>query len=181
MPSKRSLPFRRGSCLLACLVTALAGAGCSSGGAEHPAAAGTPSTSSAAFAADVAPVFQANCASGGAGCHGAPSVTMMGDQSRPYLGGTDALTPGEAATILAGIVNRPSAEDPSMPLVTPGDPTQSFLMLKMDGAQGSQSAQCMAGESRSCGLLMPYGRQTVLDQATRDKVRAWIAQGAKND
>ena len=66
-----------------------------------------------------------------------------------------------------------------MPLVTAGDPTRSFLMLKMDGTQDTQANACTAGEMGSCGLSMPYG--TLLDQGTRDRVRAWIAMGASGD
>jgi len=67
--------------------------------------------------------------------------------------------------------------------VTAGDPTKSFLMYKMDGTQDTLSAQCMPGELMAtpyCGLVMPYGAVPIA-QPLRDKVRAWITQGAKNN
>ncbi len=170
----------------------LAATGCSSnaaGPSNTPAATGpgtsaTLDASDPTFAADVLPIFQASCAAGGAGCHGDPSVTTAGTQSRPFLGmPSPAALPGAgssaASAIFNGLVGKASAEDPSMPLVTAGDPTRSFLLLKMDGTQDTQASACAAGEMGSCGLSMPFG--SMLDQGTRDRVRAWIAMGANDD
>ncbi len=132
------------------------------------------------FARDVAPVFQKGCAIAGATCHGSPSVNAKAT-GQPYLGmpagGTDA------AQVLAGIVGVPSAEDPQMNNVTPGQPGQSWLMHKLDGDQCLYSTQCNATGNQifaNCGLQQPYN-SGVLDLATRDTIRRWIAQGAKNN
>ena len=50
-------------------------------------------------------------------------------------------------------------------------------MRKLDGSQCVLDAQCKGG---SCQESMPKG-DGLLDLATRDTVRRWIAQGAKND
>lgn len=167
----------------------LAATGCSSTAANNPSPAGPGSSapldaSDPTFTADVLPIFQASCAAGGVGCHGDPSVTSAGNQSRPFLGmpspaALPAAGSSAASTILAGLVGKASLEDPSMPLVTAGDPTRSFLMLKMDGTQDTQTNACTAGEMGSCGTSMPFG--TLLDQGTRDRIRAWIAMGANGD
>jgi len=57
-----------------------------------------------------------------------------------------------------------------MKFVAPGDPEHSYVMIKLDGKQ-------------TMGTEMPPGTPdgTLLPQATRDTVRAWIMAGAKND
>ena len=139
----------------------------------------SPATS---FSRDVMPIFTANCAVGGASCHGDPSVVA---QERPLLGveGSDASVPDAAAAIVAGLVGVKSKEDLSMDLVAPGDPEQSFLMHKMDGDQCRFIAQCMvAGSFRpNCGVFMPYQAPSVIGASERDVVRRWITQGAQGD
>ncbi len=98
--------------------------------------------------------------------------------SRTYL--SPASGSGDAANIIAGMM-KPSFEDPSMPVVTKGDPTKSFLMYKMDGNLNGLTAQCAKGEAQSCGVLMPQTSTDPLSQTIRDTVRAWITQGAKNN
>jgi hypothetical protein len=85
--------------------------------------------------------------------------------------------------VLGGLVGVKSTEDLSMNLVTAGDPAQSFLMHKMDGDQCTLVSQCMMGNSfrPNCGVFMPYQAPTLLDVPTRDTVRRWIAQGAKDN
>jgi len=65
----------------------------------------------------------------------------------------------------------------TMPFVTAGNPRESYLMRKLDGSQCALDAMCNGG---SCQDSMPKN-EGLLDVATRDKVRRWIAQGAKND
>jgi hypothetical protein len=62
-----------------------------------------------------------------------------------------------------------------MPYITPGDPTQSYLMHKVDGTLSGFSAPC--GQESGCGIQMPKG-EAPLSTAQRDVIRAWIEQGA---
>jgi hypothetical protein len=133
------------------------------------------------FNRDVMPIFQASCATGGASCHGDPTVVAS---ARPFLGysGSSA-DAGAHASVFGGLVGVKSGEDPSMNLVTAGDPAQSFLMHKMDGDQCTLIANCMVpGSYRpNCGVFMPYQAPSILDVATRDVVRRWIKQGAQGN
>jgi hypothetical protein len=78
-----------------------------------------------------------------------------------------------------------------MPFITPGDPSQSFLMHKMDGdlctltgCVADNAAVTQAGDTPSaagapnwCGTQMPFNL-ALIDPAKRDTVRRWIKQGA---
>ena len=55
-------------------------------------------------------------------------------------------------------------------LVVPGDPDNSFLMMKLDATQASSDV----------GAPMPYGYQP-LNEAEVVVLRQWIAEGAKNN
>lgn len=172
------------SIALMCAVTA-----CSNGSTSPDAAAGgcQPYVSTAdletpvvSFAADVTPILRSTCALTDS-CHGAPSVVA---ESRPFLGFAN---PDEgmasAQTIIDGLVGVKSTEDLSMNLVTAGDPSQSFLMHKLDDDQCTLISQCMMGPSfrANCGVFMPYQYPDILDVATRDVIRRWIKQGARNN
>jgi hypothetical protein len=61
--------------------------------------------------------------------------------------------------------------------VKPGDPRESFLMRKLDGSHCVLDGQCAGG---NCGQSMPRDDESLPIDA-RDKIRRWIAQGAKND
>jgi hypothetical protein len=65
------------------------------------------------------------------------------------------------------LVGVPSVEDPSLLRVDPGNPDQSYMVLKIEGAPGIVGAQ------------MPFG-ETPLPQATIDAIRQWITNGAPN-
>jgi hypothetical protein len=75
-----------------------------------------------------------------------------------------------------------SAEAPAMNLVTPGDPTHSYLMHKMDGDQATLASQCVGSEYESaypqCGMLMPRTSTAPLPGELRETIRSWILQGA---
>ncbi|MDB4988718.1 MAG: hypothetical protein JWN04_3896 [Myxococcaceae bacterium] len=60
-----------------------------------------------------------------------------------------------------------STECSGMPLVVPGDPEASLLLLKLI-------------EPPPCGSRMPLGG-AALSEAQLEQVRSWIAAGAKND
>jgi hypothetical protein len=66
------------------------------------------------------------------------------------------------------LVGVPSAEEPSLDRVKPGDPDHSYMILKIEGAAGIVGAQ------------MPFG-ETPLPQATIDAMRQWVMNGALND
>jgi hypothetical protein len=65
------------------------------------------------------------------------------------------------------LVGVPSAEQPSLLRVKPGDPDNSYMVRKIEGAAGILGGQ------------MPLG-ETPLPQATIDAIRQWIADGAQN-
>lgn len=117
------------------------------------------------FSKDVMPIVGKNCAY--ASCHG----STAGSANGVYLGGSDPLS------VHTSMVGKRSSELPSMLLVAPGKPHESFLMRKLDGSQCALDARCIAG---NCGPSMPRGG-SLLPLATRDTIRQWIAQGAKND
>jgi hypothetical protein len=157
---------------------------CGTGGADSGACIGpyvscadltTPDVS---FQADILPIFQPGCAIAGSTCHGTPDVATT--QARPYLGNFDGGT--DAAAVVMGLVGVTSNEDPSMATVTAGDPENSFLMHKLDGDQCQFASACASSKTQytDCGQQMPYS-SPALDDATRDTVRRWIAQGAKNN
>lgn len=119
--------------------------------------------------ADLMPLFAQSC--GFSSCHG----NAGGGSSGVFLGAKDGTTdPGVVRQSLVGVA---APQLPSMPLVTPGDPSKSYLMRKLDGDQCVFDAQCT---DKSCGQAMPRTGE-VLPVSERDKVRRWIAQGAKDD
>ncbi len=127
------------------------------------------------------PTFNTSCALSTPGtCH----ALQPAGNSSPWLVYLGNPTGGvDAGQVLAGLVGRPSAEDPQMDLVAPGDPAHSFLMHKLDGDQCLYAMQCNAANNQiflNCGVQQPY-ESGVLDLATRDAIRRWIAQGAKDN
>jgi len=65
------------------------------------------------------------------------------------------------------LVGVPSAEEPSLLRVKPGDPTNSYIVHKLKGPPGI------------VGNQMPLG-ETPLSQATMAAISQWIANGAPN-
>ena len=116
------------------------------------------------FSKDVMPIFSQSCAF--STCHG----STTGPANGVFLG-------RDPLRVYNAIVNVRGDEAQAMAFVTPNDPRQSFLMRKLDGSQCALDAQCTGG---SCLESMPKN-EGLLELATRDKVRRWIAQGAKND
>jgi hypothetical protein len=116
------------------------------------------------FSKDVMPIFGQSCAF--STCHG----SNVGNANGVFLG-------NNAARVHDGLVGVKGDELPAMPFVTAGNPRESYLMRKIDGSQCVLDAQCSGG---SCQGSMPKN-EVLLDLATRDTVRRWIAQGAKND
>lgn len=94
----------------------------------------------------VQPVLADSCAT--SGCHAASSAA----------GGLDLESDAYAA-----LVEAPSTGEPSLQLVTPGDPDASILLQKVEGTQ-------------TVGARMPPG--TPLTDDTLAAIRTWIADGA---
>jgi len=65
------------------------------------------------------------------------------------------------------LVGVPSVEEPNLLRVNPGNPDESYMVLKIEGAPGILGGQ------------MPLG-ETPLPQATIDAIRQWISNGAPN-
>lgn len=151
------------------LVMALAGCPADDGGGSScedysPPASFDALQPAATFSKDVMPIFGQSCAF--STCHG----STVGSANGVFLG-------KDAPRVHAAIVGVKGDELATMPFVTPGNPRESYLMRKLDGSQCALDAQCTGG---SCQSSMPKN-EALLDLTTRDTVRRWIAQGAKND
>lgn len=78
-----------------------------------------------------------------------------------------------AGHTFANIVNVPSIEQPTLLRIKPNDPTNSYLLQKIEGAPGISGSRMPLG----CGS----SANPCLDQATIDLVKTWISQGALNN
>lgn len=118
-------------------------------------------TPTVSFKNDVMPVLQQSCMF--TSCHG---------------GGSGSLTmvSGDPTTTRKNLVDVPAPQLASMKIVAPGDPSNSYMMKKMDGDICTLASQC----TPPCTDTMPQGGD-LLDVGDRDKVRRWIAQGAADD
>lgn len=96
-------------------------------------------------------IFTPTCAV--AGCHSGPAPAAGMDLSAPAY---------------ARIVNVASTEVPTLMRIAPGNAAGSYLIQKLEGASGI------------VGQRMPFGGP-YLDQATIDRIRAWIDAGAANN
>ena len=94
-------------------------------------------------------VFRRHCAA--APCH---------DMVEP--GGELSLTPNEA---YGELVNVPAAQDPGLLRVTPGDPSASYLWIKLGSGPFAD------------GVRMPSGEPTLPDEDL-SLIREWIEAGA---
>ncbi|HSB21715.1 MAG TPA: TIGR03118 family protein, partial [Burkholderiaceae bacterium] len=81
------------------------------------------------------------------------------------LPGSQNLSNGSAFAALVGVA---SQEQPALMRVKPGDPANSYLIQKLEGAASIS------------GVRMPFGGP-YLAQATIDQIKSWIAAGAPND
>ena len=69
----------------------------------------------------------------------------------------------------AALVGRPSVQKPGETLVIPGDPDNSYLVKKLDGAAGI------------VGLRMPRNNGPFLTEGQMLVIRRWIKEGAANN
>jgi uncharacterized protein (TIGR03118 family) len=94
------------------------------------------------------------------GCHTGVGTTLPGVQN---------LTTGHT---FANIVGVASVEKPALLRIKASDPTNSYLIQKIEGAAGISGSQMPLG----CPTTQPC-----LDQATIDQVKAWVSAGALNN
>jgi hypothetical protein len=149
---------------------------------------GTGSSGSAAtvsFSNDILPLFSSNCGSAGIGCHGTGIVGATA--GRPFLGNAVGTT--SPSSVLPGIVNFASYEDPKLDIVKAGDSMNSYLVIKLLNEQDNYTSDCTAfgknvyAPSQPCGLSMPGegAANLMLDTATLTLIENWIDQGAQNN
>ncbi len=118
----------------------------------------TSATTLVSFEGDIQPILSSLCAK--VGCHGAvnpPQGLNMSD--------------GYAWYNLVGDVNNPvsSVEKPGIHRVEPGDPTNSYMYMKITAASGIS------------GSSMPPSGNTPPDATQKNTIKQWILQGAKNN
>ena len=118
------------------------------------------------FKTDVMPVLTAHCSS--ASCHGISD----GATGNLFLGAE--LQHGADAPTVYTNLTAASQQYPKMPYVKPTDLSNSYLMHKLDADQCTLT--CANGD---CQHAMPF--DGMLPVETRDIVRRWISQGAKNN
>ena len=107
----------------------------------------------------------------GSSCSGAPQVSFKTDVVRliGHCGGEVCHGGVGASWPYAALVNKPTTQcEDGRLLVKPGDPTNSYLMQKLEGTH-----MCL-------GTQMPRGsgQLAAADLAT---IRAWICNGAPNN
>ena len=168
--------------------TSTGSTGSGTGSSTGSTGSGTGSSGSAAtvsFANQILPVLAMDCGSAGLGCHGTGLVAST--QGRPFLGNAEGTT--SPSSVLPGIVNFASYEDPKLDIVKAGDSMNSYMVIKLLNEQDNYTSDCtMYGKnvyapSQPCGLSMP-GEGAVgdmLDTPTLTLIENWIDQGAQNN
>jgi hypothetical protein len=97
-----------------------------------------------------------------------------------------AISPMQIERFLNGAdgVLRMSVTAPTIRIVEPRQPWNSFLMRKLDGCWTGIETQCTSlvmDAPPPCGESMPASAGMLLEPAERDLVRRWIFQGAQNN
>jgi len=141
-------------------------------------------TPTVSFKKDVLPTFRQSCGLS-TSCHGDPNGGSLGGQ---HFYGPSMSAPAPSAADLQAImdqsVGKASTANPDMMVIKAGDPGNSFMMYKLDGdptaVNGVTCETLTCAKDMSCLLAMPSGGPQ-LPAASRDTIRRWIAQGAKND
>jgi hypothetical protein len=141
---------------------------------ECPIAEDT-SGAAVSFEHDLMPFFSTTCAFGG--CHdGLSRLAGL------YLGTN--FTEGEADAAVRQEVHdsllSPASTTDDLPRVKPFEPAESFLMLKVQGCQGSVALTCKGAAAQPCGARMP-ALSDPLPLASRRMIARWIAAGALQD
>jgi len=144
---------------LGVLLLAMAAGACSGDSPTSPTSAPTPApatgpTSTApTLSAIQTQIFDAACTT----CH---TEVDRDPASRLNL---------RAGSAFAALVNVPSVGQPGATRVVPGNPNNSYLVQKLEGASGI------------AGLRMPRNGPPFLTDAQVQMIRAWIAAGAPNN
>lgn len=99
----------------------------------------------------IAPLFRSKCGT----CH------ITGTEA-----GNIQLTPAQA---IAAVVDVASQEAPKYKRVAPGDPDNSYLVMKLEGTHIDKGGS---------GTAMPFGAPPLSPQEIVD-IRQWIKEGAK--
>ena len=97
-----------------------------------------------------------------------PRCTGCHNGSQPAGGALPGSMDLRSGASFASLVNVASLEQPALMRVKPGEPDNSYVIHKIEGAAGI------------AGARMPFGGP-FLDQATIDQVRSWVAGGAQNN
>jgi hypothetical protein len=140
-----------------------------------------PASTTLTLTKDLATIVQTSCATATT-CHGNTATVMAANE--PHFGpiGPGAATMADLQAIHDAIVGKASAELPSMPYVTAGDPDNSWVMKKIEGVNGCGGFVCTAGVPKAktpCGDPMPQAPSPELEPADISKFRDWIKGGAK--
>jgi hypothetical protein len=177
--------------------------GAAAGGDCYDYTSFASTTPAVKFSTDVLPIFRQSCgiSSSCHGCDGTMDPTCTSSGFKPFLGTQKAAPPMSAAQIKAifdSALNQPAGlqasayttvmvGNPTMSIVKPGDPKNSFMMYKLDGsfpaAADGTGVDCMTlacAAGTTCGPAMPSGGPA-LPAGDRDTIRRWIAQGAQNN
>jgi len=92
-------------------------------------------------------------------------------------GGSGGLFLTDDSTSYGAMVNQPADQVGRLRLVSPGDPDQSYLVIKVEGTM-RQLAECAPSPGRNpCGVQMPQ-LAAPLTAAERMLIRNWIRSGA---
>jgi hypothetical protein len=134
------------------------------------------------FRTDIMPIFQQSCTLSSV-CHGQMNNTS---EENLYLGENGGAT--DAGALYGMLVGVPSKEDPSMNLVTAGDPANSYLWHKVVGDQNSLASGCAkaatqctdCNSTQPCGGNQPYLGE-MLQETDLCAIENWISQGARNN
>jgi hypothetical protein len=156
---------------------------------------------------DVMPIFGLSCTM--SSCHGGeepPAKLYLGvrcayDETSPHRC-TFPDAPGqstnpEAMPLTPEVVDRvypgllaSSRTAPTVPLVSSGDPSASFLVDKLRGTHNARGYDCVSFGSDEtdgpCGRAMPLGSSSLCDLGSSgasqfNTIVAWVLQGARDD
>ena len=142
------------------LLGALVALGACSSAESMPPGVDAAPPATGVFAEQVQPILSARCL----GCHGETSPTL-GLRLGPVRDEAEELE------ILGGLVGVASAQLPAMPLITAGDPANSYLLYKAENRQSELTCPTSCqGRMPPAGALMTAGEIEVM--------RGWIAGGA---
>jgi hypothetical protein len=145
---------------LAMLASLVASCSSSTDDTKSPDAAS--SSAERSFENDVVPILAASCATGQ--CHGNKENNL----------GVHLLTSDPAAVYAE--LQRESPTATGAKFIVAGDPSKSFFYAKIEGLQDDFTSRCLIP---GCGETMPPG--TKLPVASRETIKQWILQGAKQN